>query len=261
MESEAPFYQPWRDEVLALPSDELTPGFKTPRLADLEARARAYGEFVASVAPWTWFMTFTFRQPVAVTVDAQKSSAPYKPPVVLPRERLVRDLSWYLDRMARDGGTNSSWMLAEEFGRRTGRWHCHGLAAVRPQLHSGRWWWEAYQRWGYTRIEKARHAATVSFYAAKYVTKSLGEIHFGGVAMRRFERDASLRQLAFDVAGPDGHGQFSLPGIPAPLSAEGSGLEARAGTAAAAPDVYTADMFRSDMLPRDFFHLSHVRQR
>jgi hypothetical protein len=73
-----------------------------------------------------------------------------------------------------------SWVLAEEFGRIGGRWHCHALVAGVAQLERSFWWREGYRRFGRTRIEPCKSEFAASHYAAKYEAKQLGEIHFGG---------------------------------------------------------------------------------
>ncbi len=72
------------------------------------------------------------------------------------------------------------WMLAEEFGRVDGRYHCHGLVAGVAHLQRSDWWQKAFERFGRTRIEAFDPERGGAFYAAKYASKLLGALHFGG---------------------------------------------------------------------------------
>ncbi len=69
----------------------------------------AYGEFISTLAEWDWFVTITFKE--------------------IP----VRDLAvarieeWLADIQGAVGGKQIGWLLAEEFGRMGGRYHCHLL--------------------------------------------------------------------------------------------------------------------------------------
>jgi len=73
-----------------------------------------------------------------------------------------------------------SWMIAEEFGRAEGRYHCHLLVAGVAHLRRDVWWQAAFERFGITRIEPFDAARGAAFYCAKYASKQLGAIHFGG---------------------------------------------------------------------------------
>lgn len=73
-----------------------------------------------------------------------------------------------------------SWMIAEEFGGIGGRYHCHLLVAGVAHLRRDVWWRNAFERFGRTRIEPFDAARGAAFYCAKYATKQLGGIHFGG---------------------------------------------------------------------------------
>jgi hypothetical protein len=74
------------------------------------------------------------------------------------------------------------WMIAEEFGKVGGRYHCHLLVAGVAHLRRDVWWRTAFERFGRTRIEPFNPAQGAAFYCAKYATKQLGAIHFGGPA-------------------------------------------------------------------------------
>jgi hypothetical protein len=125
---------------------------------------REYGEFIAGLAPWSWFVTITF-----------KGNAP------VPDAGLAAIREWLVDLQAGAGGRPIGWALAEEFGRLGGRWHCHLLICGVSHLNRRFWWREAFRRFGRTTIEPFNPQKGAAFYAAKYAAKALGRIHFGGV--------------------------------------------------------------------------------
>lgn len=138
---------------------------------------REWGEFIAGLAPWSWFVTITFKN------SAYNGAAPTR------ELALSRISEWLADLQAAAGGQQIGWVLAEEFGRLGGRWHCHLLICGVCHLHRGFWWREAFRRFGISRIEPFNHERGAAFYTAKYAAKALGEIHFGGfIAGREFER-------------------------------------------------------------------------
>jgi hypothetical protein len=129
---------------------------------------REWGEFIADLAEWSWFVTITFKN------AAYNGAAPARDLA------LSRISGWLVDIQAAAGGCQIGWVLAEEFGRLGGRWHCHLLISGVSQLHRRFWWREAFRRFGISRIEPFNRERGAAFYTAKYAAKSLGEIHFGG---------------------------------------------------------------------------------
>jgi hypothetical protein len=125
---------------------------------------REYGEFIAGLTPWSWFVTITFKGDAPVA-DAGLAA--------------IRE--WLADLQAAAGGRPIGWAIAEEFGRVGGRWHCHLLISGVSRLHRRFWWSEAFRRFGRTKIEPFNPLKGAAFYAAKYAAKALGRIHFGGV--------------------------------------------------------------------------------
>src|SRR5262249_60693217 len=94
----------------------------------------AYGQFISTVAEWDWFVTITFR------------------------EIIVRDLAvarieeWLADIQGAVGGKQIGWLLAEEFGRIGGRFHCHLLFTRVPNQPRKILW-----RLGFPRIGRTRN--------------------------------------------------------------------------------------------------------
>lgn len=125
---------------------------------------KAFGNFIATLAPWSWFATITFRG------DAPARDA-----------ALEAIFEWLADLQAAAGGRPIGWTLAEEFGRIGGRWHCHLLVSGVSHLRRRFWWAEAFRRFGRTDIKPFDPQQAAAFYTAKYAAKALGEIHFGGV--------------------------------------------------------------------------------
>lgn len=128
----------------------------------------AWGNFLACLAAWDWFVTITF-----------KGDAPR------PEKALKRILLWLADLQAQAGGKAIGWIIAEEFGRAGGRYHCHLLIAGVGHLQRRFWWSVAFERFGRTRIEPFDPEKAAAFYAAKYAAKALGAIHTGGTLAGR----------------------------------------------------------------------------
>jgi hypothetical protein len=115
-------------------------------------------------------------------------------------------------------GLPIGWIIAEEFGRLGGRWHCHILVAGVSGLYRKFCWLEARRRFGYTRIEPFDSARGAAFYAAKYAGKTLGEIHFGGTlagidlaACEQSRSQGGAHDVAVSVALPKPHFRMTLP--------------------------------------------------
>lgn len=125
-------------------------------------QAKAFGEFVRELGPWSWFLTVTFRNPL--------------PP---PDGAIKRIEEWLADIDAQ-AGKPIGWILPEEYGRLGGRWHSHGLVKGTSHLRRDFWWTEGFRRFGQTRIEPVTSHAAVARYVAKYCTKENGKLHFGG---------------------------------------------------------------------------------
>jgi len=131
----------------------------------------AYGQFISTVAEWDWFVTITFR------------------------EIIVRDLAvarieeWLADIQGAVGGKQIGWLLAEEFGRMGGRYHCHLLVTGVARQSRKFWWSEAFRRFGRSEIRVFNPEQAAAFYAAKYAAKQLGFIHFGGTLSARVAKE------------------------------------------------------------------------
>ncbi|HEV2177315.1 MAG TPA: hypothetical protein VGW33_08955 [Terriglobia bacterium] len=124
--------------------------------------ASAFGQFIADLAPWDWFVNpFSFR--VEPVPDAA-----------------ITQIEEYFALVQRQAVSPIGWMIAEEFGRLGGRYHCHALVTGVAKLRRHFWWREAFRRFGRTRIEPFDPKRGAAFYAAKYAAKALGQLHFGG---------------------------------------------------------------------------------
>ncbi len=123
----------------------------------------AFGEFLAGLALWCWFVTITFRGDAPCSDAAMKGIG-----------------EWLADLQAFAGCSRAGWVIAEEFGALGRRWHCHLLICGVSHLQRLFWWAEAFRRFGRTTIEPFDPARAAAFYAAKYAAKALGKIHFGG---------------------------------------------------------------------------------
>jgi len=197
--------------------------------------AWAYGRFIACLAPWHWFINpltmrdrgfhgrpedrgelrrdgnFAVCKPDLRLAEYEPSSRYSRaddPPI--PQVALSRIKDWLTD-VEKAAGKPIGWMIAEEFGRLGGRWHCHALVTGVRHLYRGKFWLEAYRRFGYTRIEPFDPARGAAFYAAKYAGRSLGEIHFGG-ALAGVDLSECEKSLS------EGGGQDVAVSVPLPRS-------------------------------------------
>jgi hypothetical protein len=121
---------------------------------------QAWGEFLAGLADWDWFVTITFRDELA-------------------SDKARIEIAIYLALLERAAGP-IGWLMAEEFGSVGGRFHCHLLVTGVRNAHRQFWWAEAFRRFGRTRIEPFDPNRAAAFYAAKYAAKSLGNLELGG---------------------------------------------------------------------------------
>ena len=134
-----------------------------------------YGELLA---PWDWFVTLTFRE------------------VIVSDLAVARIEEWLADIQAAVGGKDIGWLLAEEFGRMGGRYHCHLLVTGVAKQSRKFWWSEAFRRFGRSEIRPFDPTQAAAFYTAKYAAKQLGHIHFGGTLS-----GTTLHQLAHAADG------------------------------------------------------------
>lgn len=139
----------------------------------------AFGEFIAGLAPWDWWVTMTFRNEV------------------VPDQGVAR-IREYLADLQRSTGKPVGWVLAEEFGGWGGRFHCHLLITGVRRLRRRFWWSECFRRFGRTSIELFDRNRGAAFYTAKYAAKALGQIHFGGTLKGT---DLSLVELSGNPGG------------------------------------------------------------
>jgi hypothetical protein len=128
----------------------------------------AFGKFIAGLVSWDWFFN-----PLSFRDGGSGCGAPVP-------DFALRQIKKYLLLVQRDAGRPIGWVLAEEFGRLGGRWHCHMLITGVRQLSRDFWRREACRRFGYTRIEAFNPLQGGPYHTAKYEGRSPGEIHFGG---------------------------------------------------------------------------------
>jgi hypothetical protein len=182
---------------------------------DFERRqmlATAFGNWIAnSLGPWDWFInpiSFRDRHPdlernpktgeprnyratsragsVRIYVDdprlrgwnpdfrGRRNPGPPVP------DKALAEIKDFLSELQEVAAQPIRWMIAEEFGRLGGRYHCHGLVAGVKHLQREPWWKIAFERFGRTKILPFDPEKGGAFYAAKYAAKQLGAIHFGG---------------------------------------------------------------------------------
>jgi hypothetical protein len=122
---------------------------------------------MADLAAWDWFMN-----PVSFRDDGLNGPPP-------PDAALAR-LEEFFRLVQKATSKPVGWVIAEEFGKLGGRYHCHGLVTGVADQYRKFWWAEAFRRFGRTRIEPFDRERAATFYAAKYAAKQLGGLHFGG---------------------------------------------------------------------------------
>jgi hypothetical protein len=122
--------------------------------------ARSFGRLIAALARWDWFVTITFgartlcevacarielRRDGGVascTPDPQLANyqpcSRYYPSVssLAPAVALRRIEQW-LTELQQRVGSPIGWLVAKEFGRLGGRWHCHVLVTGVARLYRG----------------------------------------------------------------------------------------------------------------------------
>jgi len=200
---------------------------------DQRLLARAFGRFIANLAPWDWFLNpltmrdgnsrenasgrgelwreghFSVCKPdprLARYEPSSRYSCAAAPPA--PAVAIARIEAW-LRQIQKEAGKPIGWVIAEQFGRLGERWHCHALVTGVSHLYRRKFWLEAYRRFGYTRIEPFDPERGAAFYAAKYAGRSLGEIHFGGTL-------AGIDLSNWHVCPAEGGGRDVVVSVPLP---------------------------------------------
>jgi hypothetical protein len=183
--------QPWGAEVAKSPSLEGLPALVTQSVSEPVRRAmlpdhkieqerrakenrqrrmmpREFGMFIASLAAWDWFINpLSFRD----------RTPGFGPPA---RDIALSRVNEFLLRMQIDAGQLIGWVIAEEFGRLGGRYHCHALITGVRDLSRQYWQREAYRCFGHTRVEPFDSKRGAPFYVAKYEGRLTGNIKLGG---------------------------------------------------------------------------------
>jgi hypothetical protein len=166
---------------------------------------RAYGYFIKGLASWDWFFNpLSFR-------DQTPESGPPVPELALSR------MIEYLLLIQRDAGKQIGWVIAEQFGRLGGRYHCHVLITGVRHLSRDSWRREANRRFGYTRIEVFNPAWGAVYHSAKYEGRFPGQIHFGGTlagidlaTCEQSRSDGGGQDVAVSVALPRPYFRMTL---------------------------------------------------
>jgi hypothetical protein len=95
-------------------------------------------------------------------------------------DKALAGIKEYFSLVQREAPRPIGWVIAEEFGKLGGRYHCHALVTGVANLYRKFWWAEAFRRFGRTLIDPFDRERAAAFYAAKYEAKQLGGLHFGG---------------------------------------------------------------------------------
>jgi hypothetical protein len=129
---------------------------------------RAFGKLIAVLAAWDWFINpLTFR-------DQPRFPGPPEPFLAMHR------INEFLLSLQRASENQIGWVIAEEFGRLGGRYHCHALITGVRSLSRKYWQKQACLSFGYTRIQDFIAQGGASFYVSKYEGRLDGNIELGG---------------------------------------------------------------------------------
>ncbi len=173
--------------------------------------AAAFGTWIAyELGPWDWFVTISFRDrhpdlecdpktglPRTFRIKSQygrlaflvddprlkswkpRSKYDIQPGPPVPDRALV-ELSDFFCELQEAAERPIKVLIAEEFGRAAGRYHCHALVGGVAHLRRDEWWETAFKRFGRTLIEPFDPAQGAAFYCAKYAAKQIGNLHLKG---------------------------------------------------------------------------------
>jgi hypothetical protein len=134
---------------------------------------------MADLAPWDWFVnSISFRDEWRNAHRPPDKPSPRTGPPC--SEEALAYLGEYFADVEKMAGKPVGWVLGEEFGTLGLRYHCHALVAGVADQYRKFWWFEAFRRFGISRIEPFDRERGAAFYAAKYAAKQLGGLHFGG---------------------------------------------------------------------------------
>jgi hypothetical protein len=204
--------------------------------------AYAFGYFIAHLTAWDWFvnpLTLRDRGPAAEAgergellregrfaickpdprLGAYEPTSRYSPPDgPLPPIAALGAIQGWLLGLQRQAGHPIGWMIAEEFGRLGGRWHCHALLTGVSCLDRKQAWITAGSRFGFTNVVPFDPHRGAAFYAAKYAGRWPGRIHFGGTLagtdLSECEKSRSQgggRDVALSAPLPKGLFHMCLP--------------------------------------------------
>lgn len=125
----------------------------------------AYGEWIAGLAPWLFFVTPTHRIPDVTDADAARA---WSRVGVQHSRRALRD--WFHGEVRPRSPGARAWFETELHV--SGQPHHHGLLAI----HRAAPWIEMRQAWyraeGFIRFDPIEDVRTVARYVAKYATKA-----------------------------------------------------------------------------------------
>ncbi len=121
----------------------------------------AWGEWLATCRPWTWFATLTFREPVEKSTGYTRRGHAYTLRAI---EAFMKQAAWR-PCPGRPAQPQAVWAIEKH---QNGSPHVHGLVTgLGRRLDLVDWGWENY---GITRVEEVRDRGA-GFYVAKYVLK------------------------------------------------------------------------------------------
>ena len=172
-----------------------------------------YGDFIATLRIWVWFLTITLRDRQSATarmaegalVKTRYQCCDPDPRIAdwMPTRHGLRQhdptcdamrtqIAEFFGDLQRAAGTDAAWIIAEDFGRGN-RFHCHAVVDGVEDLDIDHWRAEASRRFGISRIEPYDPMRGGARYLAKNGLRETGNLHFGGT-LADLEIDAVATQ-------------------------------------------------------------------
>jgi hypothetical protein len=134
---------------------------------------KAFGLFVATLAPWNWFIN---------PISFRDRTPGFGPPV---SNLALRKINEFMLRVQGKAMGPVGWVIAEEYGQLGGRYHVHALVTGVLNLSRNEWEKEACRCFGRTQIQMFDQERGAAFYMTKCAGKLIGRIDFGGILKGR----------------------------------------------------------------------------
>ena len=119
------------------------------------------GEFIRNLLEWSWYVTITFR---------------FYP----GRTRTLPEVIHYLNDLEHAACNPIGWIVADGFGEKGERYHCHLLVAGVDHVDIDEWWRRSFARFGRSEIKRYDPSKGAAYYVAKHALAETGSLSVGG---------------------------------------------------------------------------------